>query len=89
MNQEARDIRNLINLLNKYTEAYDKGTPIISDKDWDSMYFKLAKMEQETRIIYSDYEFTFVSLQNGGIPKLFTINISQIFEILSKFGIFF
>jgi len=54
MNQESKDIRNLINLLNEYTEAYDKGTPIISDKDWDSMYFKLANLEQETGIIYPD-----------------------------------
>lgn len=52
MNQESRDIRKLIDLLNEYTEAYDKGTPIISDKDWDNMYFKLVQMEQKTGIIY-------------------------------------
>ena len=54
MSQESKDIRKLIDLLNEYTEAYDKGAPIISDKDWDSMYFKLAQMERDTGIIYPD-----------------------------------
>lgn len=54
MSQESREIRKLIDLLNEYTEAYDRGTPIISDKGWDSMYFKLTQMEQDTGIIYPD-----------------------------------
>lgn len=54
MSQESKDIRNLINLLNEYTEAYDRGIPLIDDKSWDSMYFKLAQMEQKTGIIYPD-----------------------------------
>lgn len=54
MNQESKDIRNLINLLNEYTEAYDKGLPLISDKSWDAMYFKLQQLENETGIIYPD-----------------------------------
>lgn len=54
MSQESREIRKLIDLLNEYTEAYDRGIPIISDKDWDSMYFKLTQMEQDTGIIYPD-----------------------------------
>ena len=54
MSQESREIRKLIDLLNEYTEAYDRGTPIISDKDWDNIYFKLAQMEQDTGITYPD-----------------------------------
>ena len=54
MNQESKAIRYLINLLNEFTEEYDRGTPIISDKDYDNIYFKLVKMEQATGIIYPD-----------------------------------
>ncbi len=48
------EIRTLINKLNECTEAYDKGTPLISDKDWDDMYFKLQSLEKETGIVYPD-----------------------------------
>ena len=54
MNQIARNIKDLVNLLNDYTDAYNRGTPIISDKDWDAMYYKLQQLEKETGIIYSD-----------------------------------
>ena len=37
-----------IEMLNIYTEAYDKGTPIISDKEWDDLYFKCEAYEEET-----------------------------------------
>jgi DNA ligase (NAD+) len=48
------DIRELIDLLNKYTKAYDEGHPEISDKEWDDLYFSLVRREQETGIIYPD-----------------------------------
>ena len=54
MVQEARDIRELICNLNQYTKSYDAGQPIISDKEWDDMYFKLVELEKETGIIYPD-----------------------------------
>jgi len=41
----------LVNKLNKYTEAYDAGTPLISDKEWDELYFQLVEAEKETGII--------------------------------------
>lgn len=47
-------IKELIILLNKATEEYDKGTPIMTDKEWDDLYFKLQEMEKETGIIYPD-----------------------------------
>lgn len=37
----------LIEALNKATEAYDKGTPIISDREWDIMYYRVAEIEKE------------------------------------------
>ena len=46
------EINSLIKKLNKATEAYDAGKPIMSDSDWDELYFKLVSAEQETGIIY-------------------------------------
>ena len=54
MDQTAQDIKELIWKLNRYTKKYDEGHPIISDKEWDELYFKLQKMEEETGIIYPD-----------------------------------
>ena len=40
-----------IEWLNKCTEAYDKGDPIISDKEWDELYFELKDAETRLGII--------------------------------------
>lgn len=48
------DMRNLIDKLNKYTKAYDEGSPIISDKEWDDLYFQLKTLEDKEDIIYPD-----------------------------------
>lgn len=37
----------LVAELNRHTELYDKGTPEISDKEWDDMYFELVTLEYE------------------------------------------
>lgn len=37
----------LIQKLNNATEAYDKGEPYMSDREWDDLYFQLEKMEDE------------------------------------------
>ena len=44
-------MENLINKLNKATLEYDKGTPFLSDKEWDDMYFQLVELEKQTGII--------------------------------------
>ena len=54
MDQEARNLREIIIKLNNWTKAYDEGHPIVSDKEWDSLYFNLEKIEKETGIIYPD-----------------------------------
>ena len=41
------DYEKLIQWLNETTEAYDKGTPIIPDRDWDAIYYNIVKMEKE------------------------------------------
>lgn len=47
-------MRDLITWLNKHTELYDAGTPLITDSEWDSAYFELVEMEKESSIIYPD-----------------------------------
>lgn len=37
----------LIQKLNNATEAYDRGEPYMSDREWDDLYFQLEKMEDE------------------------------------------
>ena len=32
--------------LNNWTAAYDTGTPVVSDKQWDDLYFKVAEYER-------------------------------------------
>lgn len=47
-------INNLIEELNNATVAYDKGTPIMSDKEWDDKFFELVKLEAELNYYRSD-----------------------------------
>lgn len=44
----------LVSELNRLTELYDKGTPEISDKEWDDMYFELVKLEHERGYVLSN-----------------------------------
>lgn len=46
--EQKQEMLRLIRKLNQTTIAYDKGAPIISDKEWDDMYFKLVNLEKET-----------------------------------------
>jgi DNA ligase (NAD+) len=38
-------MQELVEYLNKCTVAYDQGNPIISDEEWDNLYFQLLDME--------------------------------------------
>lgn len=38
-----------LELLNKATDAYNEGNPIMSDKEWDDLYFELGKQAQNIR----------------------------------------
>ena len=42
----------IIKKLNEATKAYDEGKPILNDKEWDDLYFKLVEMEKTSGIIY-------------------------------------
>lgn len=37
----------LISILNINTKMYDQGNPVMSDKKWDELYFKLKDLEEE------------------------------------------
>lgn len=52
-NKDER-IQYLIKELNRLTKLYDLGTPEVSDKIWDDMYFELVQLENETNIYYKD-----------------------------------
>lgn len=41
-----------IDLLNKATKAYDEGHPIMSDKEWDSLYFSIKEQADNQGIDY-------------------------------------
>ena len=47
-------MRELIDKLNYYTKLYDEGHPVISDKEWDDMYFQLQELEKEFGVILSN-----------------------------------
>ena len=44
---EKHNMEELIKQLNEYTKLYEEGNPAISDKEWDDLYFKLKKLEEE------------------------------------------
>lgn len=54
MNSIYEKIRFLVNYLNDCTKEYDKGTPIISDKEWDEKYFELQSLEEQSGLILSN-----------------------------------
>ena len=45
-NKIALEMSAVVRKLNKATKAYDEGNPIISDKEWDNMYFWLIEAEK-------------------------------------------
>ena len=48
------EVKELVDKLNYHTKLYDEGNPIISDKEWDDMYFKLVQLERITGIYLPD-----------------------------------
>ena len=52
-NAKAR-VEYLVSELNRLTELYDNGTPEISDKEWDDLYFELAALEREYGYVLSN-----------------------------------
>lgn len=42
----VEDYLGYIKCLNEWTKAYDEGKPIVSDKEWDNLYFKVVEYEK-------------------------------------------
>ena len=43
----AEDYIQYIKCLNEWTKAYDEGHPMVSDKQWDDLYFEVVEYERE------------------------------------------
>lgn len=68
---EIKLMENLITELNKATVAYDKGEPIMSDKEWDDLYFELQSLEKE----YGQ------SLENSPTRKIHFEKVSELKKV--------
>ncbi len=51
---EKQKMQDLINKLNFATKKYDEGFPIMSDEEWDNMYFELVQLEEQSKCYLSD-----------------------------------
>lgn len=47
-NKYIKRIEEIVQILNNATTKYDEGNPIMSDKDWDELYFELFNLEEST-----------------------------------------
>ena len=50
MDKIEKEMYEMIQILNEWTKAYDEGHPVVSDKEWDELYFELKKLEDESGI---------------------------------------
>lgn len=48
--EKIKRIKDLIIILNKATEAYDMGNPLMPDQMWDDLYMELVRLENETKL---------------------------------------
>ena len=49
---EEKKLLNLIAMANYHTNLYDLGTPIITDQDWDDIYFQIQELEEKLCIYH-------------------------------------
>ncbi len=54
MDKRILRIKELTILLNKATEEYDKGTPTMTDEEWDNLYFELKTLEEECDFFFKN-----------------------------------
>ena len=64
-------MRELVEKLNYYTKLYDEGHPVISDKEWDDMYFQLQELEKEFGVVLAQSPTIHVDyLVRNNLPKV-------------------
>ena len=73
---------NAIEKLNNYTRYYDAGIPLISDEEWDNLYFEISKYEEETGFISENSPTSSISYQV--VNKLEKVTHSHPMLSLSK-----
>lgn len=73
---------NAIEKLNNYTKYYDAGIPLISDEEWDNLYFEISKYEEETGFISENSPASSISYQV--VNKLEKVTHSHPMLSLSK-----
>lgn len=61
--KETKKMRELIEKLNSATKAYDEGHPIMSDQEWDNLYFELLAVEREAGFTLSESPTQIISYQ--------------------------
>ena len=52
--EQTEVMRQLVDRLNYLTKKYDEGTPEVSDKEWDDLYFQLLELETNLGAYYPD-----------------------------------
>jgi DNA ligase len=73
---------NAIEKLNEHTKYYDAGMPLISDEEWDNLYFEISKYEEETGFISENSPTSSISYQV--VNKLEKVTHSHPMLSLSK-----
>lgn len=61
----------LVSYLNECTDAYNKGTPVISDKEWDDLYFELVALENRLH----------TKLDNSPTNKIFFSEVPELKKV--------
>lgn len=54
MSDTIGEIKKKIELLNYWTKKYDEGYPIVSDAEWDALYFELEELEKRFGVIFPE-----------------------------------
>lgn len=48
--KQCNRLMELIDQANEYTRLYDLGTPVITDQEWDNLYFEIERLENELNL---------------------------------------
>ena len=83
-----------IKQLNELTKAYDEGRPLVSDEEWDDLYFEVKDFENRTNIKFKDSPTQKISYTVVNKLEKVTHNHSMLSldktkdveELYSKFG---
>ena len=62
--KQEQEIQNLVDRLNYYKEKYNQGEPVISDEEYDKLYFELVELEHMTGIILENSPTKFNNFEN-------------------------